>query len=94
MSYNEYHSRAKHVILSVGDMIHDLVSNRSAILVQRIRRIDIVEDDIYWWEVNWITSAEDTEVPLPDHIEEEGLKLSIVVGLTEWHSIDGGTYEP
>ena len=64
MSYNEYHSRAKHVILSVGDMIHDLVSNRSAILVQRIRRIDIVEDDIYWWEVNWITSAEDTEVPL------------------------------
>ena len=94
MSYNEYHSRAKHVILSVGDMIHDLVSNRSAILVQRIRRIDIVEDDIYWWKVNWITSADDTEVPLSDHIEEQGLKLSIVVGLTEWHSIDGGTYEP
>jgi hypothetical protein len=75
-------------------MIHDLVSNRSAILVQRIRRIDIVKDDIYWWKVNWITSAEDIEVPLAEHIEEEGLKLSIVVGLTEWHSIDGGTYEP
>ena len=32
-------------------------------------------------------------IRLSDILEEEGLRLSIVVGAMEWHSINGGTFE-
>jgi hypothetical protein len=31
--------------------------------------------------------------PMNTILEEEGLKLSIVIGTYDWHSITGGTFE-
>ena len=96
MAYEELYEKKKHVILNVGDMIYDLRSDSAGILVNRERRVDMVKDDVYMWQVKWIRSKDipDVELPLVDYVEEEGLKMSIVIGLTQWHSIDGGTYEP
>jgi hypothetical protein len=32
-------------------------------------------------------------IRLSNVLEEEGIRLSIVVGAFEWHSINGGTFE-
>jgi hypothetical protein len=88
------------VTLSVGDIIIDTFSGYTGMLVKRIRRIDMLEDDMYFWEVKWMTNVERDDlkpnharIRLSDMLEEEGLKLSIVVGAFEWHSINGGTFE-
>ena len=82
------------VILCVGDIIVDQLCDQAAILVKRTRHIDMVEDDVYMWEVKWLSTIDDpTEVPSPNYLEEESLKFSIVIGMYEWHSIDGGTFE-
>jgi len=88
------------VILSVGDIIIDVFSGYSGMLMKRDRRIDMLDDDMYFWHIKWMTNVvrEDlnpnqTRVRLSDVLEEEGIKLSIVVGAMEWHSINGGTFE-
>jgi len=82
------------VILCVGDIIIDQLGDQVGILINRTRHIDMVEDDVYMWEVKWLTTLDDpTEVPSPHYIEEESLKFSIVIGMYDWHSIDGGTFE-
>ncbi len=88
------------VILSVGDIIIDTFSGYSGMLVRRDHRIDMMDDDIYFWEIKWMTNVarEDlkpshTRIRLSNMLEEEGIKLSIVVGAMEWHSINGGTFE-
>jgi hypothetical protein len=83
------------VILSIGDIIIDLVTGFAGTLINRKRHIDPVHDDIYLWEVKWFNSTKNemTDPPLIRYIEEEGLKISIVVGTYDWHSIDGGTFE-
>ena len=92
--------RLESVILSVGDIIIDTFSGYTGMLVKRERRIDMLEDDMYFWEIKWMTNVERTDlnpnharIRLSDVLEEEGLKLSIVVGAMEWHSINGGTFE-
>ena len=88
------------VILSVGDIIIDTFSGYSGMLVRRDHRIDMMDDDIYFWEIKWMTNVarEDlkpshTRIRVSNMLEEEGIKLSIVVGAMEWHSINGGTFE-
>jgi hypothetical protein len=88
------------VILSVGDIIIDTFSGYSGMLMKRNHRIDMMDDDMYFWEIKWMTNVvrEDlnpshTRIRLGDILEEEGIKLSIVVGAMEWHSINGGTFE-
>ena len=88
------------VILSVGDIIIDIFSGYTGMLVKREHRIDMMEDDMYFWEIKWMTNVarEDlkpnqSRIRLSDILEEEGIKLSIVVGAMEWHSINGGTFE-
>tara|TARA_B100000902_G_scaffold329075_1_gene325426 strand:+ start:66 stop:362 length:297 start_codon:yes stop_codon:yes gene_type:complete len=95
-AYKDLHDKIKHVILSVGDIVVDNVGGHIGILTKRNRHIDIIEDDIYVWEVKWInniTKEPDNKAPAQTILEEEGLKLSIVVGTYEWHSITGGTFE-
>ena len=93
-------TRLDSVILNVGDIIIDTFSGYSGMLVKRNHRIDMMDDDMYFWEVKWMTNVvrEDlnpshTRIRLGDILEEEGIKLSIVVGAMEWHSINGGTFE-
>ena len=92
--------RLNSVILSVGDIIIDVFSGYSGMLVKREHRIDMMNDDMYYWEIKWMTNVErddlkpnHSRIRLNDILEEEGIKLSIVVGAMEWHSINGGTFE-
>lgn len=84
------------VILRIGDIVIDNVGGHIGILVGRQRHIDMVRDDIFVWEVKWINNIvkeEYNNTPATTLLEEESLKLSIVVGTYEWHSINGGTFE-
>ena len=92
--------RLNSVILSVGDIIIDTFSGYTGMLVKREHRIDMLDDDLYFWEVKWMTNIERADlnanlarIRLNDVLEEEGIKLSIVVGAFKWHSINGGTFE-
>ena len=97
MSYKILRAETSRVILSVGDIIIDTVARHIGILTGRKHYIDMVDDDIYIWEVKWISNVvKDNyiDAPIPPILEEEGLKLSIVIGVYRWQSINGGTYEP
>ena len=92
--------RLESVTLSVGDIIIDTFSGFTGMLVKRERRIDMMQDDMYFWEIKWMTNVERNDlkpnharIRLSDVLEEEGIRLSIVVGAMEWHSINGGTFE-
>ena len=97
MSIRILRERTKTVTLVCGDMIIDLVSGSIGVLLKRIRRIDIVEDDVFFWEVFWSKENKYFEnyedIPAPQLLEEDGLKLSIVVGTVEWYSTIGLSYE-
>ena len=97
MSSNHLQEYTMRVTLSVGDIIIDTTGKHTGILVARRRHIDMVEDDIYIWEIKWnnniVNENKPFEPPMSTILEEEGLKLSIVVGLYEWHSVNGETFE-
>ena len=84
--------RLKSVILSIGDIVVDCVNNDIGILVRRVRKFDILLDELYIWEVRWINKAKEDSA-MSGAIEEESLKLSIAVGTYEWHSINGESIE-
>ena len=91
-------SALKGVILKVGDLIVDETTGFVALLIERERRIDMIYDDMYFWHVKWIKNidryAEDpTNVPMSTIIQEEGMKLSIVVGMLTLYPADGGNHE-
>jgi hypothetical protein len=69
--------------LSAGDLIVDELTGYVGILICRERRIDMFDDDIYFWEIKWVKNldreADPTNAPTANIIEEEGLKLSILV---------------
>ncbi len=97
MSIKILRERTGTIKLTSGDMIVDLVSGAIGVLLRRTRRIDIIENEIFFWEVYWSKENkyfEDFgEQPTAVHLEEEGLKLSIVVGTVEWYSTIGLEYE-
>ena len=41
------------IVLSVGDIIIDTMGRHTGILVHKRRHIDMIEDDIYIWEIKW-----------------------------------------
>ena len=83
----ELRDEASHVILHVGDMIYDIRTKSRGFLRQRERKIDIIEDDIYVWSIFWFSQDEESEYNNLEFMEEEGLKLSIVIGTIELFSI-------
>ena len=85
----ELRDHASHVTLHVGDMIYDIRTKSRGFLRKRERKIDIVEDDIFIWTIVWFSHLE-KEFNNLDFIEEEGLKMSIVIGTIELHSITEG----
>ena len=87
----ELRDEASHVILHVGDMIYDVRTKSRGFLRKRERKIDILEDDIYVWTIIWFSQIDDyQQYNNLDFIEEEGLKLGIVIGTMELHSIKQG----
>ena len=88
---NELREAANNIILNVGDMVIDHISNFRGFLTKRIRHIDMVKDDIFLWEVQLFKTNENTNNQPMTLLEEEGLKMSIAIGTVELHSaIKGG----
>jgi hypothetical protein len=92
--------RLESVTLNVGDIIIDTFSGFTGMLIKRERRIDMIDDDMYFWHIKWMTNIvrddlkpNHARIRLSDVLEEEGIRLSIVVGAIEWHSINGGSFE-
>ena len=48
----------KNVTLNVGDIIIDTFSGFTGMLIKRERRIDMMDDDMYFWEIKWMTNVE------------------------------------
>jgi hypothetical protein len=69
------------LVLRPGDMIVDTTINNAGILVECERRISMLDDDVYFWTVHWAREPGEERMPFALQIEEEGLKISIVVGL-------------
>ena len=86
----ELRDEASHVILHVGDMIYDIRTKSRGFLRERQRKIDIIEDDIYVWSIFWFSQDEESEYNNLEFMEEEGLRLSIVIGTIELFSITQG----
>ena len=74
-------AEAQNVTLNVGDIIIDHIAEMRGILLKRIRHIDMIEDDIFLWEVKLFknNNSDYTETIM----EEEGLKFSIAIGTVE-----------
>jgi hypothetical protein len=90
---NDLRDLAECVTLSVGDMIIDASTGSKGFLSERERRIDIAHDDIYVWRITWFHQTDKfnhyNNIPF---MEEEGLKMSIIVGTIQIHKA-GGTSE-
>jgi len=76
---------SERIKLVPGDMIVDIASNNVGILIERVRRISMQDDDVYFWIIHW-TKESDNMVPMTLQMEEDGLKISIVVGLYDLFS--------
>tara|TARA_R110002020_G_scaffold20213_1_gene69140 strand:- start:640 stop:933 length:294 start_codon:yes stop_codon:yes gene_type:complete len=82
--------------LAIGDVIIESSTGNVGFLVKHHRRIDMVHDDMYFWEIKWTD-----EGLVPDFktfsqfrlLEEEYLKISIILDIIIWQSINGGTFE-
>jgi hypothetical protein len=91
---DELREEAEYVILSVGDMIYDTRTRSRGFLQKRERRIDIIQDDIYIWTIIWFAQAKEFQYfNNPSFIEEDGLKISILLGTVILHSINGDNNE-
>ena len=85
----ELRDKTKHVILEEGDMICDTRTGSKGFLIERERRVDIVRDDIFVWHVYWFSKKYEQFNSLP-WMEEEGLKMSIVIGTVIIHKPNNG----
>ena len=85
----ELRDKTKHVILEEGDMICDTRTGSKGFLIERERRVDIVRDDIFEWHVYWFSKKYEQFNSLP-WMEEEGLKMSIVIGTVIIHKPNNG----
>jgi len=86
------------ITLAVGDVIIDASTNAIGFLLKRERRIDILQDDLYFWEIKWTSGERGGQFRTNEALklslwEEEQLKLSIILGIIKWQSIDGGSFE-
>lgn len=95
---NDLQEALKSVIISIGDLIVDEHTGYVGLLIRRERRIDILADDLYFWHVKWVKNIDrhredPRNVPALDILEEEGLRLSIAVGMITQYSIKDGEHE-
>ena len=96
MSPRILENELKCIEFNPGDIIIETSTGCIGFLVEKIRRIDIVDDDIYFWKVFW---SDTSLVPnfryllqFPN-LEEQYLKTCIVLDIIRWYSINGGTFE-
>ena len=83
--------KINNIKLNIGDIIVDHFGGYIGILINRTHHVDIVEDDVYIWEVRWLNNGKenkDRNIILNCILEEKGLKFSILAGSYDWHSIN------
>jgi hypothetical protein len=85
----ELRDEASGIVLQVGDMIFDMRTKSRGFLTKRERRI-FLEDEVYIWNIYWFYQNKDIQFNNVDFMEEEGLKLSILIGTMELYSINQG----
>ena len=82
--------------LHPGDIVIESSTGCVGFLVKRLRHIDMVFDDIYFWHITWSDPAQIPNFNLfsqSDHLEEMYLKNMIITGIIIWQSVNGGTFE-
>ena len=82
--------------LHPGDIVIESSTGCVGFLVKRLRHIDMVLDDIYFWHITWSDPAQIPNFNLfsqSDHLEEMYLKNMIITGIIIWQSVNGGTFE-
>ena len=93
MTTNYWRDQIAHVILYPGDMIVDGLTGHYGLLVERVKK-DVgyeSESNIYFWRVRWSYLQSDyRDAPNPDWMEEDGLKMSILVGFYDLYSQNKG----
>ena len=85
----ELRDEASDIVLQIGDMIFDMRTKSRGFLVKRERRI-FLEDEVYIWNIYWFYQSKDTEFNNVEFMEEEGLRLSILIGTIDLYSINQG----
>lgn len=78
------------IYINVGDIIVDHFTGYVGVLIWRKRRIDMFRDDVYFWEVKWTKQfhkRKSQQLEVVGTIEEEALKLSILIGTIELYSV-------
>ena len=85
----ELRNESSNIVLQIGDMIFDIRTKSRGFLIKRERRI-ILEDEVYIWNIHWFYQKKDIEFNNVDFMEEEGLKLSILIGIIDLYSINQG----
>jgi hypothetical protein len=96
MTYRALEEELKSISLSPGDVIIESSTGNVGFLVRRQRRIDMVYDDMYFWEIKWADESLIPEFKTFSQfrlLEEEYLKISIILDIIIWQSINGGTFE-
>lgn len=86
---DELRDEASDIVLQIGDMIFDMRTKSRGFLVKRERRI-FLEDEVYIWNIYWFYQNKDVEFNNVEFMEEEGLRLSILIGTIELYSINQG----
>ena len=93
MTTDYWRDQISHVILNTGDMIVDVLTGHYGLLIERVKK-DVgyeVESNIYFWRVRWSYLQSDyRDAPNPDWMEEDGLKMSILVGFYDLYSQNKG----
>jgi hypothetical protein len=82
--------------LHPGDIVIESSTGCVGFLVKRLRHIDMILDDIYFWHITWSDPAQIPNFNLfsqSDHLEEMYLKNMIITGIITWQSVNGGTFE-
>lgn len=82
--------------LHPGDIVIESSTGCVGFLVKRLRHIDMVFDDIYFWHITWSDPAQIPNFNIfsqSDHLEEIYLKNMIITGIITWQSVNGGTFE-
>ena len=82
--------------LHPGDIVIESSTGCVGFLVKRLRHIDMILDDIYFWHITWSDPAQIPNFNLfsqSDHLEEMYLKNMIITGIIIWQSVNGGTFE-
>jgi len=81
--------KLRRVIFYVGDIVIDMSTGNVGILLNRERHIDIIEDDMYFWNIKWTREEDLINIPV-SYMEEEHLKFLILIDKIKWQSIKGG----